>query len=135
MYKPTTGLAPVLPGVYQYSFALDNDQYQPSGALNGSMFNKIILRVTMQQPLPESVTPSGGPTSNIVCVVKSTVFSQNPVVVPAAQISLYDPSELVTVVQTNDNVIFTFTYNLAAYVESINFLRIVSGLGNLVFAS
>lgn len=135
MYKHTTGLAPVLPGVYQYSFALDNDQYQPSGALNGSMFNKIILRVTMQQPLPESVTPSGAPTSNIVCVVKSTVFSQNPVVVPAAQISLYDPSELVTVVQTNDNVIFTFTYNLAAYVESINFLRIVSGLGNLVFAS
>jgi hypothetical protein len=141
MYKHTTGLAPVLPGVYQYSFALDNDQYQPSGALNGSMFNKVILRVTLQQPLPESVTPSGAPTSTrrrtstIVCVVKSTVFSQNPVVVPAAQISLYDPSELVTVVQTNDNVIFTFTFNLGAYVESINFLRIVSGTGNLVFAS
>jgi hypothetical protein len=99
------------------------------------MFNKVILRVTLQQPLPESVTASGAPTSTIVCVVKSTVFSQNPVVVPAAQISLYDPSELVTVVQTNDNVIFTFTFNLGAYVESINFLRIVSGTGNLVFAS
>jgi hypothetical protein len=67
--------------------------------------------------------------------VKSTVFSQNPIVVPAAQIGLYDPSELVTVVQANNNIIFTFTYNVGVYVESMNFLRIVSGLGNLVFAS
>jgi hypothetical protein len=48
---------------------------------------------------------------------------------------LYDPSELLTVVQTNDNVIFTYTYNVGVYVEATNFLRIVSGLGNLVFAS
>jgi hypothetical protein len=38
-------------------------------------------------------------------------------------------------VQANDNVIFTFTYNVRVYVEAVNFLRIVSGLGNLVFAS
>jgi hypothetical protein len=48
---------------------------------------------------------------------------------------LYDPSDIVSVVQTNDNVIFTFTYNVGVYVEAINFFRIVSGLGNLVFAS
>jgi hypothetical protein len=57
------------------------------------------------------------------------------VVIPAGQIGLYDPSELVSVVRTNDNVIFVYTYNVGVYVESINFLRIVSGLGNLVFAS
>jgi hypothetical protein len=39
------------------------------------------------------------------------------------------------VVQANNNIIFTFTYNVGVYVEAINFLRIVSGLGNLVFAS
>lgn len=133
MYRHVTGQPPAsLPGVYQYSFALDHDQYQPSGAANGSMFNKTTLRLTLQTPLPQSVTPN---TSTIVCVLKSTVFSPNPTVVPAGQISNYDPSELVTVVQTNDNVIFTFTYNVGVYVESINFLRIVSGLGNLVFAS
>lgn len=134
MYKHTTGISPDLPGVYQYSFSLDNDQYQPSGALNGSMFNKIVLRLTLQQPLPESITDPANTTTQ-VCVLKSTVFSQNPTVIPAAQLSLYDPTEVVTVVQTNDNVIFTFTYNVAVYVESINFLRIVSGLANLVFAS
>jgi hypothetical protein len=136
MYRHVTGQPPVsLPGIYQYSFALDHDQYQPSGAANGSMFNRTILRLTLQTPLPLSVSSGGGPTSTIVCVLKSTVFSPNPTVIPAAQIPLFDPSELVTVVQTNDNVVFTFTYNVGVYVEAINFLRIVSGLGNLVFAS
>ena len=135
MYRHTTGDAPSLPGVYMYSFALDHDQYQPSGALNGSMFNKIVLRMTLLQPLPLSVTADGAATSTTVCVLKTTVFSPNPTIIPAGQIANYDPSELVTVVQTNDNVIFTYTYNVGVYVESINFLRIVSGLGNLVFAS
>jgi hypothetical protein len=136
MYRYVTGQPPLsLPGIYQYSFALDHDQYQPSGAVNGSMFNRSILRLTLQTPLPLSVTTDNAPTSTIVCVLRSTVFSPNPTIVPPGQIALYDPSELVTVVQTNDNVIFTFTYNVGVYVEAINFLRIVSGLGNLVFAS
>ena len=136
MYRYVTGQPPSsLPGIYQYSFALDHDQYQPSGAANGSMFNRTILRLTLQTPLPLSVTSDGGATSTIVCVLRSTVFSPNPTVIPAGQIALYDPSEIVSVVQTNDNVIFTFTYNVGVYVEAINFLRIVSGLGSLVFAS
>lgn len=135
MYRYSTGRTTEMPGVYQYSFALDHDQYQPSGATNGSMFNKIVLRVTLQTPLPMAVTSDNAPTSTIVCVLKSTVFNQNPTIIPAANIGLYDPSEVVSVVQTSNNVIFTFTYRVGVYVESVNFLRIVSGLGNLVFAS
>ena len=135
MYRHTTGNIANLPGVYMYSFALDHDQYQPSGAANGSMFNKITLRLTLQTPLPQSVTPQGGATSTIVCVLRSTVFSQNPTIIPQAQIALYDPSQLVTVVQANNNIIFVYTYTAGVYVEAVNFLRIVSGLGNLVFAS
>jgi hypothetical protein len=135
MYKYTTGRPTALPGVYQYSFALDHDQYQPSGSTNGSMFNKIVLRLTLQTPLPLSVTTDNAPTSTIVCVLRSTVFSQNPTVIPPGSVGLYDPSEIVSVVQSNNNVIFTFTYTVGVYVESVNFLRIVSGLGNLVFAS
>lgn len=141
MYRHTTGETTGLPGVYMYSFALDNTSYQPSGAANGSMFNKIILRLTLQQPLPASVSPV---TSTSVCVLTSTLFSPNPTIVPAANVNLtdpktgkllYPPGTITTVVQTNDNIIFTFTYNVGVYVESINFFRIVSGLGNLVFAS
>ena len=141
MYRHTTGETTGLPGVYMYSFALENTSYQPSGAANGSMFNKIILRLTLQQPLPLSFTPT---TSSTVCVLTSTLFSPNPTIIPAANVNLIDaqtgkplyPSgTITTVVQTNDNIIFTFTYNVGVYVESINFFRIVSGLGNLVFAS
>jgi hypothetical protein len=144
MYKYATGQITDLPGVYQYSFALDHDQYQPSGAANGSMFNKILLRLTLQTPLPLSVTTDGGPTTSVVCVLTSTLFSPNPVVIPAADVTLrdpvtnqllYPPGTITTVVQSNNNVIFTFTYDVGVYVESVNFLRIVSGLGNLVFAS
>ena len=143
MYKHTTGISPDLPGIYQYSFALDNDQYQPSGSINGSMFNKVVLRLSLQQPLPQSVTEDGAPTTTIVCVLKSTVFSQNPTIIPPDQVNavdangnkIYKEGDLVTFVQGNDNVIFTYTYNVGVYVESINFLRIVSGLANLVFAS
>jgi hypothetical protein len=135
MYKYSTGQTPTLPGIYQYSFALDHDQYQPSGAINGSMFNRIILRLTLQTPLPLSVTGDDAPTSTIVCVLRSTVFNQNPTVIAAGDVANYDPLDVVSVVQTNNNVIFTFTYTAAVYVESVNFLRIVSGTGNLVFAS
>lgn len=136
MYRHTTGRTPDLPGVYMYSFALDHATYQPSGAINGSLFNKIVLRLSLQQPLPSSVDSSGAPTTTTVCILKSTAFSPTPTVIPAAQIANYDPSELLTVVQTTtNNVVFVYTYSLNLYVESLNFLRIVSGLGNLVFAS
>ena len=135
MYKHTTGAPPMIPGVYMYSFALNHDQYQPSGSMNGSMFNKIILRLTLLQPLPASNIPAS--TQQIVTILRSSAFSQNPVVIPPAQCSLFTPDQLLTVVQTTggDNIIFTFTYHVGAYVESINFLRIVSGLANFVFAS
>jgi hypothetical protein len=135
MYRHTTGDAPGLPGLYMYSFALDHDQYQPSGAVNGSLFNKVTLRLTLQQPLPQSSLITGAPTTNVVCVLKSTVFSQNPTIIPAGNVGLYNPGDLVTVVQGNDNVIFVYTYTVGVYVEATNFFRIVSGLGNLVFAN
>ena len=141
MYRYTTGQTPEMPGTYMYSFALDHNNYQPSGAANGSMFNKIILRLTLQQPIPLSVNTT---TSTTVSVLTSSLFSPNPTIIPAANCNLidpktgkllYPPGTVTTVVQSNDNVTFTFTYNVGVYVESINFLRIVSGLGNLVFAS
>jgi len=130
-YRHTTG--PSLPGVYMYSFALNNDQYQPSGAFNSSKFDKITLRMTMQQPLPAQTA-----TGQVqVCVLRSTVFNQNPTVIPPGNIGLYDPSEVVTVIQNTQNgaILFNYTYNVRVYIESYNFLRIVSGLANLVFAS
>jgi hypothetical protein len=144
MYRHVTGETPSLPGVFMYSFALEHGSYQPSGAANGSMFNRIILRLTLQQPLPLSASTDGTNTSTTVCVLTSSLFSPNPTIVPAGNINLvdprtgkllYPPGTITTVVQTNDNIVFTFTYTVGVYVEAVNFFRIVSGLGNLVFAS
>jgi hypothetical protein len=134
MYKHTTGEAPDLPGVYQYSFALNNDLYQPSGTLNASMFNKTILRLTLQQPIP---TTMGVASQRVENVLKSSIFSPNPVIIPPAQCKLFTPDQLVTVVvnSNGDSVIFAYTYNVGVYVEAINFLRITSGLANFVFAN
>jgi hypothetical protein len=75
-----------------------------------------------------------------VCILKSTAFSPNPVVIPAGQIALYTPDQILSVVQNintsgNATVVFQYTYTVGAYVESYNYLRVVSGLANLVFAS
>jgi hypothetical protein len=141
-YKHTTGEQPsTLPGVYMYSFALNNDQYQPSGAVNGSKINKVVLRVSLQQPLPVSVVSAA---QGVVCILKSTALSQNPVIIPPGDLLpqadgtyLYTPDQVISIVPSvaNNNIIFSYTYTVGVYVESINYLRIVSGLANLVFAT
>jgi len=146
-YRHTKGDQPSsLPGIYMYSFALDNDQYQPSGAMNASMFNKVVLRLSLQQPLPVA---TGASSQSIVCVLKSTALSQNPVVISNPQARnpptpsdplgsyIYPQDQLLSVVRTvaNNNIIFSYTYSVGVYVEAINYLRIVSGVANLVFAN
>jgi hypothetical protein len=139
-YRFADGTAPLqLPGVYMYSFGLNNSEYQPSGAANGSTINKAVLRLTLLQPLPAPNQPSA-PTTTTVCILKSTALSTNPLVIPAAQIGLYTPDQILSVVQNvnttgNSTVVFQYTYTVGAYVESYNYLRVVSGLANLVFAS
>ena len=72
-----------LPGMYAYSFAADHEK-QPSGHINGSMFNKTILRLTTQDP-PAPIGPDGElilqGTTAPQCVLKSTALDKRPVVV------------------------------------------------------
>jgi hypothetical protein len=140
-YRHTKGEQPsALPGIYMYSFALDNDHYQPSGALNASMVNKVVLRISLQQPLPSATAAT---STSVVCILKSTAFSQKPVEISSPQAKnpdgsyLYPQENLLSVVKTvaNGNIIFSYTYSVGVYVEAINYLRIVNGVANLVFAN
>jgi hypothetical protein len=139
LYRHQTGNP--MPGVYEYSFALDNDPDQPSGSLNGSMFSKTILRNTFVLP-PYIVSGSGNagaPTQ--VCVLKSTATSANPVIVNPLAVDqygklLYKPNELVTIfTKAATGQTFDYTFTVRAYVQSYNFLRIIGGMGNVVFSS
>ena len=141
LYRHQTGNP--IPGVYEYSFALDNDAVQPSGHINGSMFNKTLLRNTFVLP-PYTLGTADGTNSATVCVLKSTAASKNPLVItnPNAIGSdgkpLYGPQDIVTIVtktSPNSANVYQYTYTVKAYVQSYNFLRILGGLGNVVFSS
>jgi len=128
-----------IPGVYTYSFALDHHQVQPSGHINGSMFNKTILRNTYVQP---PLVPGTSPAP--VCVLKSTLNMPNPTIVnpaatgPNGQL-LYSPQDVITIIPSTQvaNAVKTLQYNytVRAYVESYNFLRVMGGIANVVFSS
>jgi len=125
-------------GVYTYSFALDHHTHQPSGHINGSMFNKTVLRNTYVQPPLTSVVSA--PVT--VCVLKSTAGNPNPTIVlnpnavdPDTGKPLYNPEQLVTIVRKSDAQTLQYSYNVRAYVESYNYLRVLSGIANVVFSS
>jgi hypothetical protein len=125
-YKHQNGLP--LDGIFTYSFALDHTS-QPSGHLNGSMFNKTILRLNLQLPpftVNETILPG-------VCIVKSTALSNNPVTVQSTRV--FSADQVLTSITKPALQVYQYTYNARAYIESYNFLRITRGIANVVFSS
>jgi len=134
-YRHHTGNVSILPGIYTYSFAIDHDSQQPSGHINGSMFNKTILRLTLQDP-PFSTNQNILPG----CILKSTALSNAPVQVgpntPGDIIGQgLRPDQVITVVTKSSDAVRLYTYTTTAYVEAYNFLRITRGIANVVFSS
>jgi len=137
-YRHQAGLCDVeFPGLYSYSFALEHTKTQPSGHINGSMFNRTILRNTYIQP------PLIGGTSGIItlCVLKSTALSNNPTIVlnpnalgPNGK-PLYSPDDVVRITRKTEGQTLQYTYNVRAFTESYNFLRVLGGVANVVFSS
>jgi hypothetical protein len=140
-YKHHTGTS--IPGLYSYSFALDHHTHQPSGHINGSMFNKPILRVTTQSP------PLTQTNESQVCIIKSTALDNKPVIVNVAKVngiaynqgdtpnlsSKLSPDQVMTVISKSDSNVRKFTYSFRVFTESYNFLRITRGIANVVFSS
>ena len=126
-----------IPGIYSYSFALDHGTHQPSGHLNGSMFNKTILRNTYVQP--PTVSPN---TVTSVCILKSTAFNPNPTIIANPNVTdpktgkpLYSPEDVVRVITKSSAATLAYSYNVRAFVESYNFLRVMGGVASTVFSS
>jgi hypothetical protein len=132
-YKHHTGYP--LDGIYSYSFAIDHSK-QPSGHINGSMYNKTMLRVSTQDP---PITGTTGTTTS-QCILKSTAFNRVPTVVnptlkkPDGTL-IYNPDEVVNIISNGSVDARPYTYTVIAHVESYNFLRISRGIANVVFSS
>jgi hypothetical protein len=128
-----------LPGIYTYSFALEHDKGQPSGHINGSQFNKTILRNTYVEPPLSSYLGVTSPP-NEVCILKSTASNPNPTVVNPNAVDgfgrpLYNPTEIVRVIRKTESNTHAYTFHVRAFVESYNFLRVMGGIANVVFSS
>lgn len=132
--KTITGI----PGIYSYSFALDHHSGQPSGHINGSMFNRPILRNSyVQPPLTNSFITNNAPG---VCILKSTASNPNPTIVNPDALNaqgqrLYNPGDLLRIIQKQDAQTYLYTYNVRIFVESYNYLRVVGGVASLMFSS
>lgn len=133
-YRHHTGSG--LPGIYSYSFALDHNTPQPSGHMNGSMFNKTILRITVQEPPVQS-------TNQVIvpgCILKSTALNPSPVRVnsetPGDVVGRgLRPDQVISTITKPIDVLRAYTYVVSVYIESYNFLRITRGIANVVFSS
>jgi hypothetical protein len=135
-YRYHTGRTTDIPGIYSYSFARDHHTGQPSGQINGSQFNKTILRNTYV--LPGFVTTNGAPGQ--VCILKSTAGNPNPTVVNPNAVGvngkpLYAPTDVISVILKTPQQTYNYTYTTSVYVESYNFLRVLGGIANVVFSS
>jgi hypothetical protein len=133
-YKHHQGRTTELPGIYSYSFAIEHDKPQPCGHINGSQFNKTILRNTYVEP-PLAKTFGIVSPSNEVCVLKSTANSPNPTIIGPGSIANYKPDELLHIIRKTESNTLAYTYNVRAFVESYNFLRVMGGIANVVFSS
>ena len=127
------------PGLYSYSFALDHSTNQPSGHINGSMFNKTILRNTYVQP-PLALTQNNNNTPTSYCILKSTASNPRPTRVNPRAVDengklLYSPNDIVRIIAKTDANTLAYTYNVRAYTESYNYLRVIGGVANVVFSS
>ena len=136
-FRHHTGVSTAdIPGIYCYSFSLEHYDGQPSGHLNGSQFDRTTLRNSYIQP-PLTASPTQGTT---VCILKSTAQNPNPTVVNPNAVNaqgqlLYSPNEVVTVIRKTDAQTLSYTYNVRAFVESYNFVRVIGGVANVVFSS
>jgi hypothetical protein len=138
-YRHHTGKSVTsIPGIYTYSFAIDHHTTQPSGHINGSMFNKTVLRNTYVQP----PLTSPGATTTTICVLKSTAGNANPTIIPNPNAvdpntgkPLYTSDQVVTIIRKSDAQTLQYSYNVRAYVESYNYLRVLGGVANVVFSS
>ena len=144
-FKYSTGESFELPGIYQYSFAINpNNITQPSGSLNGSMFNKTRLQYTLQVPPVDQAAIAESEANNPpVCVVKSTVFNPVPTPVPANATvppgpglpPLFQPGQTINLYSAPTTNGMPFQYNGIVYVESYNFLKVTGGTANVVFST
>lgn len=131
---------PELPGVYSYSFALNNYTFQPSGAMNASMFDSMQLRLMLQTP-PLLVDKRVVPTRTMQYMtydIDPVTLERKPAQIVCRNPTASDSKHKRPIPVVNNMVhpsgAFAWAYNVRVYIESYNILRFASGTAALAFA-
>ena len=106
------------------------------------MFNKTILRLSVQEPVAEPPPPGSGtnPAAINDCILKTTALGVAPVSVSANTPGDITgrglrPDEVIRTVTKPIQTVRPYTYTVTVYVEAYNFLRVTRGIANVVFSS
>lgn len=108
-------------GIYIYSFSVEPERFQPSGAVNMSMIKKTTLEFeTLKPPIdPE-----------IKSILEDCSISEERKQIILNSFGIRSENNCVT-----DKDIFKYTYNLFVYVVNYNILKIVGGMGGLAYTN
>lgn len=130
---------PDIEGIYSHSFALNNWEYQPSGAMNASAADKIHLKLLLQTPPtndeaasnnPPSIYSNADVASNTIGGVSFTCGGTN-----TGSSSTLGLSRNIAQYTRTSFEYFLYAYNVRVYVESYNVLIFADGTAGLKYAT
>lgn len=130
---------PTIEGIYQHSFALNQFEFQPSGAMNASAADKVHLRLTLQTPPtndeaavnnPPSIYSNADVSSNTINGVTFSCGGTN-----TGSSSTLGLSRNIAQYTRTPFDYFLYAYNVRVYVESYNVLIFADGTAGMKYAT
>ena len=112
-------------GIYNYSFALEPEKYQPSGTVNLSMVSKVSLDFeTIQPPIDPEIEHILKNYNDLGTNIDKKKIINNL----GLEYNEETDSPFI-----KDKQIYKYTYQLGVFVVSYNILKIVGGMGGLTY--
>lgn len=118
------------PGINLFSFSLEPEKFQPSGAVNMSMINKVTLDF-------QTTVPPIDPEIYEVLQKDNTSGEKSKKIINnyGIQLDKYNNISREHLSYVKDKQIFEYTYKLRVYVVNYNILRIIGGMAGLAYNS
>lgn len=110
-------------GIYNYSFALEPEKFQPSGCVNMSMISSVSLDFNTQIPPIDPEVSKVLNSKNLDEKKKKMIMNNIGII--------YNNNRLCV----KDKVTYKYTYNLRCFIINYNILTITSGMAGLKYTS
>lgn len=112
-------------GIYVFSFSLEPEKFQPSGAVNMSMINSVVLDFKTKKPPIDPDIKKILESDNIDTINNKI---KNSIGVGYKGTGNNEYLKYIT-----DGNVYQYTYNLEVFIVNYNILKIMGGMGGLSF--